>query len=128
MSKKINIAIVGLGRIGSTFLEKLLEHKGHGVSIAAVAEIDASSPGVELARKHGLAIFQDNAKIIEMGDKIDVIFELTGSHEAKRDLRMAMVQSSNSHTVIAPEIMAFLIWDLIAEGQELPDAHVLKGY
>ncbi|MDT8318388.1 MAG: serine kinase [bacterium] len=128
MSKKINVAIVGLGRIGSTFLEKLLEYKGRGISIVAVAEINAASPGLELARKHGLTIFQDDTEMIDMGDKIDIIFELTGSHKARRDLRMAMVQSSNSHTVIAPEIVAFLIWDLIAKGKELPEAHLLKGY
>ena len=128
MSKRINVAIVGLGRVGSKFLEKLLEHKGHGVSIVAVSELDAASPGVDLARKHGLTIYHDASKIIAMGDSVDVIFELTGDHSAKRDLRMAMVQSSNAHTVIAPEIVAFLIWDLIAAGKELPDAHDLKGY
>ena len=128
MSKKINIAIVGLGRVGNTFLEKLLENKGNGISIVAVAELDASSPGVDLARRHGLTIYKDAVSIIAMGDKVDVIFELTGDHSAKRDLRMAMVQSSNSHTMIAPEIMAFLIWDLIAAGRELPDAHGLTGY
>ena len=35
--KKVNVAIVGLGRVGSTFLAKLAEREGQGVSIVAAA-------------------------------------------------------------------------------------------
>lgn len=39
-----------------------------------------------------------------------------------------MVRASNSHTVIAPEIMAFLIWDLISDGGDLAVPERKQGY
>ena len=125
MSKEIHVGIVGLGRVGSTFLEKLLASESKGIVIVGVVESNPDSPGAKLAQDKGITVLENSDKLVAMGDKIDVIFELTGNVEAKKGLRGAMVKTSNSHTVIAPEIMAFLIWDLISEGGELavPGCH-----
>jgi len=48
--------------------------------------------------------------------------------EARKALRSGMAESNNRHTVVAPEVMAFLIWDLIASGEALPENHALQGY
>lgn len=127
MSKKINVAIVGLGRVGSTFLQKLVEHESKGISIAAVSEKDQNTAGLQIAKDKGIKIYDDE-KIVDMGEELDIIFDLTGSSEARKRLREAMVRTGNTHTVIAPEIMAFLIWDLISEGGELPGTRGSAGY
>ena len=127
MNKKINVAIVGMGRVGSTFTKKLLEYEDNNISIVAVAEIDENAAGLKFVKERGIKVCS-NQQIIAMGDTVDIIFELTGNSEAKRNLRMAMVTSDNSHTVIVPEIMAFFVWNLITEEGHLPDAHVIKGY
>jgi len=128
MNKTINVALAGVGRVGSTFLEKLLEYHGKGISVVAVAEQSPDAPGVKIARSKDIPVYIDSNDLVEMGDKIDIIFDLTGDYSSKRDLRMAMVKSNNGHTVILPEIVTFFIWDLIAEGKELPNPRKLMGY
>jgi hypothetical protein len=98
------------------------------VTIVGAAENDGDAPGVLLAEGRGLKVHESAEKIVEMGDDIDVIFDLTGNPEARKSLREAMVRTGNTHTVIAPEIMSYLIWGLIAEGEELPEAHTSAGY
>ena len=128
MSKEIHVAIVGLGRVGGTFLEKLLASESKGIVIVGAAESNIDSPGTKLAMDKGIAIYENVERLVEMGDKIDIIFELTGDMKAKKSLREAMVRTSNSHTVIAPEIMAFLIWDLIADDGDLAVPAIKQGY
>lgn len=118
MSKNINVAIVGAGRVGHTLLEKLLDYNGKGVTIVGVADKDVEAPGVKLASDKGIQIYQTAQQIVDLGDKVDVIFELTGDSGARRDCRMAMVKSENIHTVIAPETIAFLLWNLVTDGAE----------
>ena len=95
MSKQVNVAIVGLGKVGGTFLEKLLDFDGRGISIKGVAETDTSAPALEVARGKGIPVYEDCGKLVELGDALDIIFELTGSPHARRDFRMAMVKSNN---------------------------------
>ena len=128
MSKEINVAIIGLGRVGGTFLEKLIASESKGIALVAVAESDSDSLGAKMAKTNGITLYKNADNLVEMGDKIDILFELTGNVEAKKALRKAMAETSNSHTVIAPEIMAYLIWDLIADGEELAIPERKQGY
>jgi predicted dinucleotide-utilizing enzyme len=123
----INIAIVGLGRVGSIFLKKLLEIGREDISIVAVAEKDSDSPMLKLAMERGIKVCDDH-QIANMGKEVDIIFDMTGDSKSRRSMRMKMLKSGNIYTVIAPEIMAFLIWALIGEEGALPDVHSTKGY
>ena len=127
MNSNMNVAIIGLGRVGNTFLEKLINYEGNGVSIVAVSEKDADAPGMKVAKERGIKVCDDQ-QILDMGENIDIIFELTGNSEARRNLRMSMVTSKNGHTVIAPETVALFVWNLISKEGVLPDAHTIKGY
>lgn len=118
MSKNINVALVGAGRVGSTVLERLLDYNGKGVTIVGVADKDANAEGLKLASSKGINTYGSSQEIVDLGDKVDVIFELTGDSGARRDCRMAMVKSENIHTVIAPETIAFLLWNIMTEGKE----------
>jgi predicted dinucleotide-utilizing enzyme len=123
--QKQSIAVVGLGRVGSVFLEKLLSQTSKGISIVAVAE-KGETAGSVLAKKHGIENLNLD-QIIAKSDGIDILFELTGSAAVRKELREKMMASGNKHTVIATESVATLIWTLISE-DALPNVHGKTGY
>lgn len=126
--KDVNVAIVGLGRVGSTFLEKLTEKERQGVKIVAAAEPNQNSPGVKIAKDKGIRVYGDSKDVIALGEGVDIIFDLTGNAEARKALRSGLAQSGNQSTVVAPEVIAFLVWDLMAVGERFPGDHSKKGY
>jgi predicted dehydrogenase len=126
--KEVKAAIVGLGRVGSIFLKKLIKKEGQGIKIVAAAEKNESAPGIRIAKDNGIIVYGDAREITAMGEAIDIIFDLTGNPTEKMLLRRELLRSKNLHTVLAPETIAFFIWGLIAEGEELPRVHPHKGY
>ncbi len=107
------IAIIGLGRIGSAFLRQIGKRLNHGLELVCVAEV-MDTPGRQAALQAGIKVCSLD-DIVAMGDGIDVIFELTGLPEVRRQLREKLVGSENSRTVIASESIVRVIWALIAD-------------
>lgn len=121
-----NIAIIGLGRIGSAFLGEMLDKAKNGIQLACVSET-LDTPGKARAIAAGIKTATLD-EIVAMGDRIDVIFDLTGNHDVRKNLRSRLAASNNNHTVIASETIARLIWALIAE-EALPTIEGRKtGY
>jgi len=86
------------------------------VEIVAVAHRNLESP-VAMGFVHSqVPVFQDAMEIVSLGAKVDIIFDLTGDPELRRKLRAALQASHNQHTVIAPEVMAHLLWNFFGEG------------
>lgn len=128
MVKEVRIAIAGLGRVGSLFLQKMTEQRSRGVKLIGVVEARPDAPGVEIAEARGIKVYKDIKDIVRLGDAVDIIFDLTGSMEVRKTLRSGLAESNNRHTVVAPEVIAFLIWDLIASGEVFPESHAVTGY
>lgn len=124
--QKQAVAIVGLGRVGSVFLAKLLSQSNKGISIVAVAE-KGQTVGVETAKANGIENLNLD-QIVARGDSIDILFELTGSSAVRQELREKLMASGNRHTVLATESIATFIWALISEGEDLPNVHAKTGY
>lgn len=120
MDGQINVAIIGLGRVGSTFIKKLNNFASRGISIVAVVEKSNDSPGLAFAREKGISILSHESDIVEMGDKVDVIFNLTGSTVVERSMKLAQVRKGNSHTVIVSRSVAELMWRLVTD-ETLPE-------
>ncbi len=117
--RRINVAIAGLGRVGSQFLEALLKADSETVRVIAVAEPKEDLPSVKLAKEKGVAYFRDARGMLEaLDDSIDVLFELTGDAVVRSDLHDVLVKTGNKKTVIVPEPVAYLIWSLITEGKK----------
>ena len=115
--QKQNITIIGLGRIGSAFMDIVLQKADRGIHLVCVAErMDTSSKTKAKAAGIKIATLDE---IVGMGDTIDVIFELTGLMEVRKELREKLAASNNRHTVIASETIARVIWALISV-EELP--------
>ncbi len=107
------IAIIGLGRIGSAFLSQMLQKRSQGIELVCAAEA-ADTPGRQLAVKSGIAI-KSLDDVVALGNRIDVIFDLTGLPDVRRELRDKLVASKNAHTVIASETIVRVIWALISQ-------------
>lgn len=122
-----SIAIVGLGRVGSVFLEELLGQSGKGIDIVAVAE-KGKTAGSALAETRGIQNLSID-QLVAKGNAIDILFDLTGVAAVRQELRDKLQTAGNRHTVIASESVANLVWALIAKGAaELPNVHAKTGY
>ncbi len=107
------IAIIGLGRIGSSFLQQMLKRHKRGVEVACVAET-SDTPARQQAIQAGIAL-KTVDEIVALGRGIDVIFDLTGRTEVRRELRDKLVAAKNQHTVIASESIVRVIWALLSD-------------
>ncbi|MBI3753731.1 MAG: homoserine dehydrogenase [Deltaproteobacteria bacterium] len=126
--KEVKTAIVGLGKVGSTFLKKLLEKERQGIKVICVAEQTQDTPGIKLAKDKGIKIYNSPEDLLSPGEELDIIFDLTGNPNARKALRSGLARTGNLHTVIAPEVVAYLVWDLIAQGEEFPESGAKRGY
>ncbi len=131
MSRKITIALIGLGRVGEIFAENLLESiqtRHIAAEIVAIAAHNLNSP-VALGFAHSnVPVYEDGLKIVELGDKVDIIFDLTGNADFRQRLREHLRDSQNHHTIIASESIAQLLWAFFGENAELPSPHASTGY
>jgi predicted dinucleotide-utilizing enzyme len=122
---KQNIAIIGLGRIGSAFLGAL-QQKGKNINLVCVSErIDTPAKAHAIAAGIKISTLDE---IVDMGNKIDIVFDLTGIPVVRKELREKFHASNNNHTVIASESIMRLIWALISD-EALPEIEGRKiGY
>lgn len=123
---KQSIAIVGLGRVGSVFLEELLRRPNKNITVLAVAE-KGDTPGKAMATSNNIPVLDIDA-LIAKGEEIDILFDLSGSVAVRKELREKMMAANNRHTIIATESIAQLIWSLIASDTALPAVHDKSGY
>lgn len=123
---KQSIAIVGLGRVGSAFLEELLSQSNDAVEIVAVVEC-ADTDGRTLAESRGIRNLSID-ELVGMGDGIDILFDLTDVSAVRQELREKLHASGNRHTIVATENIARMIWALISRGADLPRVHSRTGY
>ncbi|MEO7622122.1 MAG: hypothetical protein ABIS30_03560 [Gallionella sp.] len=124
--KKQSIAIVGLGKMGSAFLEELLGQPNEGVEIIAVVEKNATA-GLAIAKARGIENFTID-ELIAISSNLDILFDLTGVTEVRQELRDKLRAAGNHHTIIATENIARMIWVLISSGAEMPGTHLRSGY
>jgi ketol-acid reductoisomerase len=120
-----DIAIVGLGEIGSRFLDEILRLRERGIRVVCVAQ-NSDTAGKKRAQDAGIPI-KTTDEIIALGGAVDVIFDLTGNPEVRKDLRAKMQASGNRHTIIAPETMARMLWAVISD-EDLGAGHTDRGY
>jgi predicted dehydrogenase len=57
--RRINVAIAGLGRVGSQFLDALLSVNTDAVKVIAVAEPREELESVKKAKERGIAYYKD---------------------------------------------------------------------
>ncbi len=113
--RQVNVAIIGLGRVGSAMLKKFLEREKKGIKVVGVAEKVVVTEGVRLAKEKGIPVYADPLEIVKPGSKVDLIFELTSVSRIREELNQALIRSGNRDTLIVPDTFAHFVWNLIAE-------------
>ena len=124
MSKVVRVALLGLGEVGEVFAEHFLEkiQEEHvNVEIVAVAHRNLESPVALGFSQSGVPVFKNALEVVSLGARVDIIFDLTGDPDLRAGLRAALQAANNRHTVIAPEVVAHLLWNFFGEG-ELPSS------
>lgn len=125
MDNRYNVAIVGLGRVGAFFLERLLKHAKEGIRITAVVEM-RDTPGKLRAQEEGIPVYS-LGELADHGEDLDLIFELTGSLNVRAQIKSDLAMAGNARTIVVPETVAHFISCLLGEGS-LPDVHPDKGF
>lgn len=122
MSDTVRIAIVGGGRTGAPLIEDLL--KRPYVEIVGVADVDPASPGARIAKDNGVFFTTDALHFASNGDKIDLLIEVSGDAQVKRNLKDAFIAAGNRHTIIMHDLIARLVMTMVADADELiPSVH-----
>lgn len=119
--KKHNIAIVGLGRVGSVFLNEMLGASVSGVKLVAAVE-KSETPAKALAAQSHIKVMSLD-ELVNEGDKVDVVFDLCGGANVADELTQKYAAKGNKHTIVAPERMAHLMLMLMENQKNLPDVH-----
>ena len=130
MTDKIKVALLGLGRIGEGFAENFLEQIQEGnrpIEIVAVAHHHLDSPVALGFAQNNVPVYKDALDVLSLGEKVDVIFDLTGKTEIRQGLRKGLQEMDNRHTVIAPAVIANLLWMFFEEGADI-DLSEVGGY
>lgn len=108
-----NIAIVGLGRIGTFFLKQVLAKFNLGLSILCAVEL-SDTEGKAYARENGVVIV-DVDTLISFGDDVDLIFNLTGLESVQNELREKLIASGNEKTEVISDKALQVIWTMITD-------------
>lgn len=122
---KFRIGVIGAGETGTPLLQQLLN--AEFVEVVAVADLLSDTPGMRLARERGVTVTHNGLDIAEMGEKVDIIIDMTGSPKVREDLRRYMQFSGNTHTVIVHERVALLMLSLCS-GRMVQPIHSELSY
>ncbi len=127
--KSVSVLLVGLGRVGSRFYDKLQGMGKERVRIVGVCERDAKNPYVAKAQKDGIPFCSDYREAVRsLGNTIDIILDTTNVPAVKQDLRALLQETSNHHTVLLPLVVSYLMWYLSDQTEEMVQNHVDPGY
>ncbi|NOZ10780.1 MAG: hypothetical protein GXP09_07075 [Gammaproteobacteria bacterium] len=114
----IRVALVGLGEIGELFAEMLLEQtqiKNAPVKIVAVADRHLDSPIALGFAQSNIPVFEDALDLVDLGDKVDIIFNLTENPSVDVSMNLRLMKNKNRHTVIVPVMVAKLLQVFFSE-------------
>jgi diguanylate cyclase (GGDEF)-like protein len=104
---RVKVGIVGCGKGGSAVLKILKDNPL--IDIRWVAEKNYQAPGVELASKLNIPVEKNYKKVV--GDGVDIIIEVTGSKDVRRELE----RIKPADTELIGGNSALLLWQLVDE-------------
>lgn len=106
----IRIIVIGAGETGTPLLKQLLA--AQFIDVVGVADLDDQMPGIQLAKEQGVPTTTDFMSLVQLGDAIDIIIDVTGVAKVREELRSYMQKTENHHTIIMHELIAVLLMSL----------------
>ena len=79
LRKKVQVAILGSGNIGTDLMYKILRQPGH-MELALLVGIDPKSEGLAHARESGIHVSHRGIEAILEQDSIQIVFDATSAH------------------------------------------------
>ncbi len=119
-ARKVRVAFVGGGRTGTPLLEDFLARPW--AQIIGLADVSGASPGVMLARDHGVFVTDDAMIFASKGDEIDVLIEVSGDPAVKRRLKEAFAAEGNHHTIIVHDLIARMMLSMVTDSPQLVES------
>lgn len=111
--EKSSIVIIGLGRVGSDFLEHFLNLSNLGISIIGVVE-PLDNIGRRKAQGVGITLLELD-QVIEFGDEVDFIFDFTGVPSFQKELMQKLTNADNQHTEVSSGKTLKMIWRIMTD-------------
>jgi len=108
--RAFSVGIIGAGQAATELLHQLVD--AEFVKIVAIADLKTDTPGILLAKEQGIPTTTNMHDILELGESLDILIDVTGVHAVREQLRKYMVESDNHHTVIMHERIAALMISL----------------
>jgi predicted homoserine dehydrogenase-like protein len=121
----ISIVLIGAGETGTPLLRQLLA--APFVKVLGVADLNDQMPGIKLARENGVPTTSDFMSLVKLGDKVDIVIDVTGVAKVRDALRQHMQESGNHHTIIMHELIALLLMSL-SQGRLVSMKHGTVNY
>lgn len=121
MSDQVSIALIGAGRTGTPLLKDLLAYPY--IQVLGVADVDMNSPGMQLAREHHLACYQEPMQMVREVGEVDILVEVSGDTKLKHQIKQYYEQTDNHHTIIMHDLIARLIISLCDRAPALVPTH-----
>ncbi|ASS86501.1 sigma-54-dependent transcriptional regulator [Geobacillus stearothermophilus] len=106
-----NVIIIGADSRGTSLLKLL--HEASGFDVVAVIDVDDNAPGLQLARKWGIAVGRDWRPW--MDEPLDLIIETTGRADVLESIRQQAPKGVN----IVPSAVARMMAELVEEKEAL---------
>ena len=122
---KISVAVIGAGETGMPMLRQLL--KASFVRVVGVADLDARAPGMVMARAAEVPTTTDFRELANTAGAIDIIIDVAGAEQVRKDVRQILQDCGNTHTVVMHEAIAVLLLSLSA-GKYIKPKHGKMDY
>lgn len=119
------VAVIGAGETGTPLLRKLLE--APFIELLGVSDLDPEAPGMRLASHHGVKTTTDFHDLAILGERLDILIDVTGVPSVRESLRKAMQETGNHHTVIVHETVVQLMLSLL-NGEPVRLKHDTRDY
>ena len=123
--EKIRIALIGAGETGTPLLRTLLAQEF--VELVGIADLDSAMPGILLAQQNGVTTTNNFMDFLALGDQVDILIDVTGAPKVREQLRSALQERNNKHTIIMHEMIAVLLMSM-AQGKLVSIKHNHLNY
>ncbi|HKM16479.1 MAG TPA: hypothetical protein VJY63_11255 [Marinospirillum sp.] len=117
MSQILSIALIGAGRTGTPLLQDLLKYDY--INILGVADVDAQSPGMQLAAEQKIPCFTDPMALVKAAEQVDILVEVSGDLQLKERIKSHYEETNNRKTLIMHDLIARLLISLCSGSSEL---------
>ncbi|MDQ6955333.1 MAG: hypothetical protein Q9M20_07800 [Mariprofundaceae bacterium] len=108
-----SIVIIGLGKVGTFFLEQLIQRSNLGLHIACVVEPE-NTHGKIIAQNHAIACV-GMADVIDFSEDVGFIFNCTGDRDIQVLLREELDKAENKQTEVVSDHVLKVIWSILSD-------------